>query len=139
MVRHADQSELFRDMHAGSFRTNPSSSSWQTNMRRMFSATPINIDLSMWSVSNVISMDSMFLGASNFEGDGLDSWITTSLTAINGKCVAGSNNNPEAESSQQFTHLPISFLYRYVRGGGIIGLRRSDGMVSTGRLANFLR
>jgi hypothetical protein len=85
MVRQADQSELFLDMLTGSFRTNPSSSSSQTNMQLMFAGTPINIDFSIWSVTNVISMSSMFLDASNFEGLGLDSWNTTSLTSINSK------------------------------------------------------
>jgi hypothetical protein len=81
----ADQSELFFDMLTRYSKTNPSSSSSQTDMQFMFSGTPINIDLSMWSVSKVTSMSSMFFDASNFEGLGLDSWNTTSLTDINSK------------------------------------------------------
>jgi hypothetical protein len=137
----ADESETLFDIIAVGLATtyplssSSSSSSSQTNMEFMFSGgSRFNTDVSMWSVSNVVTMQSMFFGASAFEGIGLDSWITTSLTNMGSKCCA---MTPTVVLSHEFTQLPISsFFRRYVRKRDVTPSRRSVGMVSTAQVFN---
>ena len=64
-------------------------SKWKTNSATSFAYTfhgagEMNSDLSGWSVGKVVTLDKAFSGASKFAGDGLNSWITTSLTDLYG-------------------------------------------------------
>lgn len=46
---------------------------------RMFYYSPFNGNLGKWAVNGVYEMDEMFAGATEFEGQGLANWETTSL------------------------------------------------------------
>ena len=64
-------------------------SKWKTNSATSFAYTfygagEMNSNLSGWSVGKVVTLDKTFRDAFKFAGDGLNSWITTSLTDLYG-------------------------------------------------------